>query len=90
MMKEAIKAAAVAVGSVVAFGYSVAFLLNLLHGFPTNRQKLKRAFHPVKVLKMNYAAFLQLKYLKIIPYIIKWRYINRDKSRFIQVKIKFV
>ena len=87
MLKEAAKAAIVLASSVVAVPYTVAFLANLLHGWPLGRDKYKRAFHPRKVYALNYAVLQQLVKLKYAWLYFKWRsyYANCTCARILKV-----
>ncbi len=73
MLKETAKAMIVLAGSVVAVPYTVAFIANLLKGWPLGPDKYRRAFHPRKVFALNYALLQQLKNLKYTWLYFKWK-----------------
>ncbi len=87
MIKEAAKVAVVLASSAVAIPYTVAFLANLLKGWPLGRDKYKRAFHPRKVYALNYALLQQLGNLKYTWLYFKWRshYANCTSTRILKV-----
>ena len=87
MLKEAAKTAIVLASSAFAIPYTVAFLANLLHGWPLGRDKYKRAFHPRKVYALNYAVLQQLVKLKYTWLYFKWRtyYANCTDARILKV-----
>lgn len=88
MLKEAAKATIVLAASAVAIPYTVAFLANLLKGWPLGRDKYKRAFHPRKVYALNYAVLLELRKLKYTWLYFKWKsyYANCTSARILKVK----
>lgn len=91
MIKEAAKAAIVLASSAVAIPYTVAFLANLLKGWPLGRDKYRRAFNPRKVYALNYAILQQLGKLRFTWLYFKWRsyYASCTTARILKVCLRF-
>ncbi|XP_046360628.1 isoprenylcysteine alpha-carbonyl methylesterase ICME-like [Haliotis rufescens] len=82
MLKQIVKSVFLLASSAVAVPYTVAFLCNVLYGWPQSRDKYKRAFHPRKVYALNYAVLQKLLIFKYAPLYFRWKffYSNADRS----------
>ena len=64
MIKELGKLVVLAASSAVVVPYTIAFLANMLYGWPRGNRKLHRAFHPQKVYALNYAVLQEFTKLR--------------------------
>ncbi len=87
MLKKALKIVVFMATSVIALPYSVAFLANMLYGWPQIEDKYRRAFHPRKVYSLTYSILQQTMYLKYAKLFYKYKkfYKNPPQNRLLKV-----
>ena len=87
MLKKVMKVAVFMATSAIAVPYTLAFLANMLYGWPQTEDKYRRAFHPKKVYSLTYALLNQATNLKFAGLFFKWRnfYNHAPDHRMIKV-----
>lgn len=64
MMRDAAKIMALVASSAVVVPYTIAFVANMLYGWPHCEKRLRRAFHPRKVYALNYSILQEFRKLR--------------------------